>query len=116
MGDWIVLAVLLGIVLLAAGSLKKRAGRKGCCGSGSDYHPRRKKLKTVVKVRTFVVDGMHCQHCADRIMEAVNDLDDASAILDWKAGTAVVSCASDIPDDVIRERIQRLGYSVTDVY
>lgn len=115
MGDWIVIAVLAMVILAAVHSVKKRAGRKGCCGSGSDYRPHRKKLKTVVKVRTFAVSGMHCEHCADRIMEAVNDIPEASAIVNWKAGTAVVSCSADIPDDTIRSRILRLGYTVTDV-
>ena len=42
--NYIIVGFIILIVLVATGSLVKRAGRKGCCGS-IDYIPRKKKLK-----------------------------------------------------------------------
>lgn len=115
MGDWILLGAVAAVIAAAVIVLRKRAGRKGCCGSGSDYRPRRKKLKTVVKTRTFVIAGMHCEHCAGRIMETINDIPQTAATVDWKKGTAVVDFSGEIPEETLCRRIERLGYRVTEI-
>lgn len=115
MENTIILVVLALIALLAIGTLIKRAGRKGCCGSAGDYKPTKKKLNQVIATKIFVVDGMHCEKCANRVTEAVNDLSGAAAVVNLKAGTVTVSYAQEIPDAQIRARIERVGYTVTEV-
>ena len=58
------------------------------------------------------MEGMHCEKCAGRVMEVVNDIDGVSGAVDLKNGTVTVSYARDVPDELIRTRIQRAGYSV----
>lgn len=49
-------------------------GQGGCCGGGGDYRPKKKKLAKVIQVRRSQVEGIHCQKCSDRVMEAINDI------------------------------------------
>lgn len=109
--------IVAAVVLLAAGAvavLIRRAGRKGCCGSAGDYRPRRKKLRQVMAVKTFRVEGMHCEKCSSRVTEAVNDIPHAAGAVDLKKGTVTVSYEQEVPDELIRQRIERLGYTVSD--
>ena len=112
MENGMIIGMIVVIVFFAARTIVKRAGRKGCCGSAGDYTPRKKKLKTVVVTKTFRVDGMHCEKCAGRVMEAVNDLPGVAGVVDLKKGIVTVSYEREIPDEQIKARIERLGYTV----
>jgi len=93
----------------------KRAGRKGCCGSSGNYTPKKKKLKNVIAAKGFAVDGMHCEKCANRVTEAVNDIPGAAGVVNLKKGIVTVSYAQEIPDEQVKAKIERLGYTVTDI-
>lgn len=115
MTDIIIVGIFLAIAAFAIGTVVKRKGRKGCCGSGSDYKPRKKKLKNVIAAKVFAVDGMHCGKCANRVTEAVNDIPGAAGVVDLKKGIVTVSYEQEIPDEQIKARIERLGYTVTEI-
>ena len=59
MDNYIIIGIIVLLAVIAIGTLVKRSGRKGCCGSGSDYKPRKKKLQAVIATKVFAVDGMH---------------------------------------------------------
>ena len=115
MENMIIIGILLVIAIAAIGTLVKRSGRKGCCGSSSDYKPRKKKLKNVIATKTFVVDGMHCEKCANRVTEVVNDIPGASGVVNLKNGTVTVSYEQEVPDDQIIAKIERVGYTVKEI-
>lgn len=111
MENIILIVVLLLVVALAVMTLIKRAGRKGCCASGG-YKPRKKKLSHVAQTKAFYVDGMQCQHCADRVTEAVNDLAHVAGRVDLKKGTLTVSYEQEVPDETICARVAHAGYTL----
>ena len=115
MDNYIIIAIIAAIALIAVGTIVKRKGRKGCCGSGSDYKPRKKKLKNVVATKTFKVDGMHCEKCSGRVTEAVNDIPGVAGVVNLKKGIVTVSYEQDVPDEQIKARIERHGYTVTEI-
>ena len=115
MENYIIIGIIALIALFAIGTIVKRKGRKGCCGSGSDYKPRKKKLKNVIATKVFKVDGMHCEKCSNRVMEAVNDIPGVAGVVNLKKGIVTVSYAQEVPDDVIKARIERHGYTVTEI-
>lgn len=115
MDNYIIIAIIAVIALAAIGTIVKRKGRKGCCGSGSDYKPRKKKLKNVIATKTFKVDGMHCEKCSNRVTEAVNDIPGVAAVVNLKKGIVTVSYEQEVPDEQIKARIQRHGYMVTEI-
>ena len=115
MENMIIIGILLVIAIAAIGTLVKRSGHKGCCGSSSDYKPRKKKLKNVIAIKTFVVDGMHCEKCANRVTEVVNDIPGTSGLVNLKKGTVTVSYEQEVPDDQIIAKIERVGYTVKEI-
>ena len=115
MENMIIIGILLVIAIAAIGTLVKRSGLKGCCGSSSDYKPIKKKLKNVIAIKTFVVDGMHCEKCANRVTEVVNDIPGASCVVSLKKGTVTVSYEQEVPDDQIIAKIERVGYTVKEI-
>ena len=115
MDNYIIIAIIAAIALAAVGTIVKRKGRKGCCGSGSDYKPRKKKLKNVIATKTFKVDGMHCEKCSNRVTETVNDIPGVAGVVNLKKGIVTVSYEQDVPDEQIKARIERHGYTVTEI-
>ncbi len=115
MENYIVIGIILLIALAAVGTLIKRSGRKGCCASGSDYTPRKKKLENVIASKVFAVEGMHCEKCANRVTEVVNDIPGVAGVVNLKRGIVTVSYAQPVPDEQIKARIERAGYTVTGI-
>ena len=115
MDNYIIIGIITLIAIIAICTLVKRAGRKGCCSSGSDYKPRKKKLKNVIATKVFVVEGMHCEKCSNRVMEIVNDFPGVAGVVDLKKGTVRVSYEKEVPDEQIKERIERVGYTVKEI-
>lgn len=111
----IIIGILLVIAIAAIGTLVKRSGHKGCCGSSSDYKPRRKKLKNITATKVFVVEGMHCAKCANRVTEIVNDFPGVAGVVNLKKGTVTVSYEQEVPDDQIIAKIERVGYIVKEI-
>ena len=115
MENYIIIGIIIVIAFFAVRTIVKRKGRKGCCGSGSDYKPRKKKLKNVITTKIFVVDGMHCEKCANRVMEVVNDITGVAGVVDLKKGIVTVSYEQEVADEQIKARIERVGYTVTEI-
>ena len=115
MDNYIIIGIIVLLAVIAIGTLVKRSGRKGCCGSGSDYKPRKKKLKNVIATKIFVVDGMHCEKCANRVTEVVNDITGVAGVVDLKKGIVTVSYEQEVADEQIKARIERVGYTVTEI-
>lgn len=115
MENYIIIGVIAVIAFLAIRTIVKRAGRKGCCGSGSDYKPRKKKLKHIIATKEFVIDGMHCEKCSGRVTEILNDIPGVAGVVDLKKGIATVSYEREVPDGEIKAKIERVGYTVTQI-
>lgn len=116
MENVLIIGVLAVIALLALRSAAKHfRGQGGCCGGGSDYKPRKKKLKQVTATKIFHVEGMHCEKCSNRVTEVVNDIPHVAGVVDLKKGIVTVSYEQDVPDQEIKARIERVGYTVTEI-
>ena len=115
MENYIIIGIIIVIAFFAVRTIVKRKGRKGCCGSGSDYKPRKKKLKNVIATKVFTVDGMHCEKCANRVTEVVNDIQGCAGVVDLKKGIVKVSYEQEVADKQIKARIERVGYTVTEI-
>ncbi len=112
MQDYIIIAIIIVIAIVGfCSTIKHFKGQGGCCGGG-DYRPKKKKLPRVKYLKTFQVEGMHCEHCKNRVEEAVNDIHGIAGKVDLKKGLLTVSYAEDIEDSLITTRIQRIGYKI----
>ena len=116
MTDIIIVLILVVLVVVGVRATSKHfKGEGSCCGGGA-YKPRKKKLDAVVGKKTFSVEGMTCQHCENRVHEAINAIEGASAQVSHKKGTAVVSMSCPIEDEVIRVAIEKAGYMVSGIH
>ena len=115
MENTVIIGIILVIAFFAIRTIVKRAGRKSCCGCSGDYKPRKKKLKNVITTKVFVVDGMHCEKCANRVTEVVNDIPGVAGVVDLKKGIVTVSYEQEVPDEQIKDKLQRVGYTVTGI-
>lgn len=112
MGDYVIIAVLITILFLAVWYIVKKKKRKAsCCGSGA-YVAKSRKLQNIVCKKTYRVDGMHCQNCVNRVIEAVQDLSGTSASVNLKKGILTVSMEKEIDDAVIIAAVEKHGYGV----
>lgn len=112
MTDYIIIAILVVILSFALSQTWKRLkGETSCCG-GSTYKACSKKINRVAAKKTFIVEGMTCQHCVNRVMEAVQSLEGVSASVYLKKGEVIVSMEEEIPDETITAAIEKAGYSV----
>lgn len=107
-----VIAVAIGFGIYSAVKHFKVQG--GCCGGGS-YKPKKKKLKNVLYQKTFKVEGMHCDHCKNRVEEVIGDMKGLAGKVNLKKGELTVSYAEDVADEQIKARIERAGYTVTKI-
>ena len=71
-------------------------------------------LAIIPTIRHFKVEGMHCEHCSNRVMEAVNSIPELSAKVKLKQGLVIISYAEPVEDNLIKEAIERIGYKVVD--
>ncbi len=115
MENAVIIAIIVVIAFVAVRTIVKRAGRRGCCGSAGDYKPGKKKLKAVIARKVFVIDGMHCEKCSNRVTEILNDIPGVAGVVNLRKGIATVSYEREIPDEEIRAKLERGGYTVTEI-
>ena len=112
MENYIIIGIIAVIIIIGiAYTVRHFKGESGCCGGGS-YKPKRKKLSGVKYTKLFKVGGMHCGHCKNRVEEAVNDIKGVMGRVDLKKGELTVSYAEDVPDEIIKAKLERAGYAV----
>jgi len=112
MTDGIIIAILVVAMFFGIRATVKHFARKGgCCGS-ADYKPKKKKLKNVKYQKTFQVEGTHCERCKARVEEIVNDIVGLAGSVDLKKSELTVSYAEDVEDELIKSKLERVGYTV----
>ena len=115
MTDYIIVALIVVVLFFALrAGVKRLRGETSCCG-GSTYKAHSRKLTHVAEKMTFTVAGMHCQHCVNRVMEAINSMEGVSAQVHLNRGEAVVSSEKAIDEAAVRSAVEKAGYTVTGV-
>ena len=114
LSNLIVIVILVLVMFFAIkGSLKHFKGEGGCCGGGSEVKEPDKKLNgPVIKSKTFKIEGMHCENCANRVKRAINGIDGVSAKVNLRKKEALVRYEKDVDDSIITSAIESQGYNV----
>ena len=74
----------------------------------------RKEEKTMEK--TMHIEGMMCPHCSGRVKSTLEAMEQvASAEVSHETGTAIVTLASEVADDVLKKAVEDQGYKVTGI-
>ena len=108
-----VIGVIIAILMFIGINYVKKHFRheSGCCGGGI-YKAKKKRLSHVIARKTFNVSGMTCEHCVNRVQEAINSIDGASGVVNLRKGTVTVSMSREISDEDIIGVIEKAGYEV----
>ena len=116
MGTYMICGILI-IVIVAAllGSRKHFKGEGGCCGGGGDVKIKPKHLDTIVATKKLHIEGMSCVNCQNRIENALNGMAQVNAKASFKKGEAIVKLGADVPEEELREAVEKLGYKVTSI-
>ena len=62
------------------------------------------------------IEGMKCQGCENRITKAVESLEFVRQVkIDHKTGCAIIKMPVEVPDEVLKETIENLGYKVSSI-
>ena len=117
MGNVIILAILLVMVVLAVNSGRKHFECSGgCCGGGGEERPHKKLEEPAVGQRVLSVEGMHCESCQARIEKAIDRLDGVVCKTNLHKKTATVTFSQPVSDDTLKEIVEKLGYRVTEIH
>ena len=123
MADIIVLIVIAAIVAAAVAYIvkAKRSGVKcigcpagGSCPSGGKA-PKKKLDGPVIGRSTLKISGMHCQHCAMAVTQALNRIDGVRAEVDPVKGRARIAFDRQVSEDILKNAVEKAGYHVTGI-
>lgn len=73
----------------------------------------RKEEETMKK--TLKIEGMMCGHCEARVKKALEAIDGVTAEVSHEKGTAVVTLAKDIPNEVLKKAVEEQDYTVVSI-
>lgn len=118
MGNYIILAALAVIVVLAIRSGRKHLkGEGGCCGGSADTITVEKKQLKGPKIgeRIVHIQGMKCDNCRKLVEKQFNRLDGVVAEVSWKKGIAVLSLEREVSDSEISQALAWTEYTITSI-
>lgn len=116
-----VIIVLLLLLIVGNGFRKTKKhlqGQGDCCGGGDSLEkPEAKKLEAaIIGRKQLFIEGMTCEKCENKLTRALNDLDGVAVrSVNHSRGTAVVDLTEMVPDQLLTEVVERLGYQVKDI-
>lgn len=118
MGNYLILAALAVIVVLAIRSGRKHLkGEGGCCGGSADPINVEKKQLQGPKIgeRIVHIQGMKCDNCRKQVEKQLDRLDGVAAEVNWKKGIAVLSLSREVSDNEIRQALAWTEYTITSI-
>lgn len=75
-----------------------------------------KEKEVIIMTRTMNIEGMMCGHCEARVKKALEAVEGVSeAAVSHENGTAVVTLAADVADDVLKKAVEEQDYKVTGI-
>ncbi len=111
----IIIVLILLIILIPAirSTVKHLKGEGACCGGPKERSIKKKIAGKPVKKLAVHIEGMHCDHCKNRVENALNELDGVVAKVKLAKNTAFVDLYKDVSEEAIREAITKCDYRVT---
>lgn len=114
-----VIVIVAILVFALKGSVKHMKGEGDCCGGGSGNKPKKVKAKhledPVIGQITLHIEGMTCEHCVNRVAEALNSIDGVSAKVNLHKKIATVSFDRPVEEETLCSTVEKAGYRVLSV-
>lgn len=118
MATAIILLIMMVIVIFAVkSSLLHFKGRGGCCGGNSTGTTQTKELKNkVIGSVEISVSGMHCDNCAEKLIDCLQSIEGISAKVDLAKSNAIISYDQPIDMQQVYSIIENSGYKIVFVH
>jgi len=82
----------------------------------TDKDKKIKRKEEKIMEKTMHIEGMMCTHCSGRVQAALEGMEEvANAVVSHETGTAVVTLAEEVADDVLKKTVEDAGYKVTSI-
>ena len=65
--------------------------------------------------KTMVIKGMSCGHCSARVEKVLNAIDGVEATVDLENNSATVKLSADVSNEVLKNAVDGIGYTVVEV-
>lgn len=66
--------------------------------------------------KAITVEGMSCAHCQAHVKKALEEIEGVElADVNLETKTATVALSKDVADDVLKDAVDKAGYSATNV-
>ncbi len=73
-----------------------------------------KEITTMTK--TMIIEGMMCPHCEARVKKYLEELEGVSeAVTSHTDGTAIVTLTADVSDSILKDTVEKQGYTVVEI-
>lgn len=72
-------------------------------------------MKNIIGQKRVLIEGMTCEHCKNRVENALNRLEGVSAKVNLKKKTAVVSMEKEVEDMQLQKAVEQAGYKVIQI-
>ena len=70
-----------------------------------------KKNKIII-----IMDGMHCEHCAKKVTDAILKVDDSAKVkVDLKSGGVIITSKNSIDINSVKENVNETGFTFVGV-
>lgn len=117
MQNYVILGLVLILVVVALLHAKKHFQGGGCCGSdsGDAIHEHKQLREPKIGEKVLIVEGMRCENCAVRVENALNHLSGCACEVQLKKKTATVAFSAPVSDALLKETVEKLGYTVSAV-
>lgn len=70
----------------------------------------------VVMEKIIDIEGMMCMHCVKHVTDALNGIDGVKAEVSLENKNAKVSLAKEVDDSLLKEAVEKSGYTVTAIH
>ena len=110
----IICLLILLMVLFGIKSYSKKL-KSGCCGGGDVPEKRRREGANSAHYayhQIAIVEGMTCEHCAQRIENAFSELDGVYARVRLAKKNADIYSQAPLEESTIRRVVAQAGYTV----
>lgn len=115
MTDIIISLIIAALIVVGVLYTRKHfKHQSGCCGGGGTYVSK-KKLKSAVAKKVFIVEGMTCENCKARVERFLNDMDGVAATANLKKKEVTVLMEKRYTDAEITAVIEKAGYKVQEI-
>lgn len=116
MENFIIIGIIVIVLTLCVFTTVRRFKSKSCCGSGSKTLVEHKKLNDpVIMKKEIIIEGMHCENCKAAVERRINRIDGAVCHVNLKKNTAAVEMSREISDEELKETIEELDFTVTEI-